>query len=176
MISMQKNNVSASILIWAIFLSLIISIGFISISTKIHKTVQSNIDFQENIQHSFSWTTNTSEVIEYQSKYNIFTSLKKWENKNISFSGSSLSNISINILSGWPIALSFNNNTNIITENMSFSWSDNNTQINVSDLWGYTLLELNSSAEIIENDKKFIIWKKIWNQLLIKKYSEITNN
>jgi hypothetical protein len=39
---MQKNNISASILIWSIFLSLIISISFFSIATKISKNLKEN--------------------------------------------------------------------------------------------------------------------------------------
>lgn len=39
---MQKINKKASILIWAIFLSLIISLSFLSISTKITKNLKEN--------------------------------------------------------------------------------------------------------------------------------------
>jgi hypothetical protein len=39
---MQKTNIKASILIWATFLSLIITVTFISISTKINKNLKNN--------------------------------------------------------------------------------------------------------------------------------------
>jgi hypothetical protein len=47
---MQKTNKKASILIWAIFLSLIISVTFISISTKINKNLKNNSEIINNIK------------------------------------------------------------------------------------------------------------------------------
>jgi hypothetical protein len=47
---MQKNPRKASILIWAIFLSLIISVSFIEISTKINKNLKNNKNIINNIQ------------------------------------------------------------------------------------------------------------------------------
>jgi hypothetical protein len=47
---MQKTKSNASILIWAIFLSLIISITFISISTKINKSLKNNYNFTDEIK------------------------------------------------------------------------------------------------------------------------------
>jgi len=45
----QKNSKKASILIWAIFLSLIISLSFLSISTKITKNLKENSKNNINI-------------------------------------------------------------------------------------------------------------------------------
>jgi putative exporter of polyketide antibiotics len=49
---MQKTGKNASILIWAIFLSIIISLGFISISTQINKTLKNNKNIQQEISQS----------------------------------------------------------------------------------------------------------------------------
>jgi hypothetical protein len=46
---MQKTNIKASILIWAIFLSLIISVTFISVSTKINKNLRENYSLTDKI-------------------------------------------------------------------------------------------------------------------------------
>ncbi len=46
---MQKTNQKASILIWAIFLSVVISISFLGISTKIHKNIKNSGDFIDTI-------------------------------------------------------------------------------------------------------------------------------
>ena len=50
---MQKSSLKWSILIWSVFLSLIISISFVSISTKINKNIKNNsinIELNENIR------------------------------------------------------------------------------------------------------------------------------
>jgi hypothetical protein len=47
---MQKNNIKASILIWATFLSLIISVTFISISSKINKNIKNNKDYSKQLK------------------------------------------------------------------------------------------------------------------------------
>jgi hypothetical protein len=48
----QKKNKKASILIWAIFLSLMISLSFISISTKITESLKNNNTNNKNIKEN----------------------------------------------------------------------------------------------------------------------------
>lgn len=175
MISMQKSNINGSILIWSIFLSLIMSIGFISISTKIHKNIQNNIEFQNNITKNISstWTVlfNNESIVE-ENKNSIIFGMKKSENKIISFSWSSQEFITLWILNWWPVELKYNNNSTLIDEQYSFSWNVSNVDINIENLSWYSLLEITSSAEIIKDNNGIIIWKKIWNKNLIKQYPQ----
>ncbi len=174
MISMQKTNTNASILIWSIFLSLIISIGFISISTKIHKSVQENINFQDTIKNNLSWSSsylleNETIILENQ---NISTlSLKKNQNTTVWFSWSSQEFINIDILNGGPVEMIYENTSKIITGSYAFSWNVSNIEIDINNLSGYTLLNISSNAEILKNNPKSITWKEIWNKKIIKQYS-----
>ncbi len=171
---MQKTKKNASILIWSIFLSLIISIGFISISTKIHKSVQENINFQDTIKDQLSsrwWAIEKNETIMYSDKNTETLSLKKSENKNIAFSGSSQEYIEISIINWGPIEMVYNNNSEIIYENFSFSWNTNDVEITLNNLSWYSLLNISSSAEIKKDLEKSITWREIWNKKIVKKYS-----
>lgn len=174
MISMQKTNTNASILIWSIFLSLIISIGFISISTKIHKSVQGNINFQDTIKNNLSWSSSyllENETIILENKNLSTLSLKKNQNTTVWFSWSSQEFINIDILNGGPVEMIYNNTSQIISENYSFSWNVSNIEIDINNLSGYTLLNISSNAEILKNNPKSITWKEIWNKKIIKQYS-----
>ncbi len=174
MISMQKTNTNASILIWSIFLSLIISIGFISISTKIHKSVQENINFQDTIKNNLSWSSaylEKNEFIVPEDKNTYTFSLKKSENTLVWFSGSSQEFINIDILNGGPVEITYDNTSQIVSESYSFSWNLSNIEIDIDNLSGYTLLNISSNAQILKNNQKSIIWKKVWNKKIIKQYS-----
>jgi hypothetical protein len=65
----QKNNEKASILIWSIFLSLIISISFLSISTKITKNLKNNskldsdLEKQNKINNLIKSSENDTEIL-----------------------------------------------------------------------------------------------------------------
>lgn len=151
------------------------SIGFISISTKIHKNIQNNIEFQNNITKNISstWTVlfNNESIVE-ENKNSIIFGMKKSENKIISFSWSSQEFITLWILNWWPVELKYNNNSTLIDEQYSFSWNVSNVDINIENLSWYSLLEITSSAEIIKDNNGIIIWKKIWNKNLIKQYPQ----
>jgi predicted PurR-regulated permease PerM len=65
----QKKDRKASILIWSIFLSLIISISFLSISTQITKNLKNannlknNLETENNINNLLKNTNNDTEEI-----------------------------------------------------------------------------------------------------------------
>ncbi len=174
MISMQKTNTNASILIWSIFLSLIISIGFISISTKIHKSIQENINFQDTIKNNLSWSSSylfENETIILENQNSSTFSLKKNQNTTVWFSWSSQEFINLDILNGGPVEMIYNNTSQIISESYSFSWNLSDIEIDINNLSGYTLLNISSNAEILKNNPKSITWKEIWNKKIIKQYS-----
>jgi hypothetical protein len=95
---MQKQK-KASILIWSIFLSLIISISFFSIATKITKNLKSNNNIEENykknktinnILKNFSGSNITKNNLEFFiENSNLQKSLKKYEKIIINFPQSS---------------------------------------------------------------------------------------
>ena len=65
----------------------------------------------------------------------------------------------------------YNNTSQIISENYSFSWNVSNIEIDINNLSGYTILNISSNAEILKNNPKSITWKEIWNKKIIKQYS-----
>ncbi|MDP2396646.1 MAG: hypothetical protein Q8S84_04375 [bacterium] len=68
---MQKNSTKASILIWAIFISLIISVSFIQISTKINKNLKNNEKIINSLNSYNEIDNNINEAIinnSYQNK------------------------------------------------------------------------------------------------------------
>lgn len=172
---MQKTNINASILIWSIFLSLIISLGFISISTKIHQNIQNNIDFQNTIKQNISSTgviVNADEISVKEDEKSLTIWMKKNESKQFSFLWSSQEFINIELLNGWPVEVVYNNSYRLVNESYSFSGNTSNVDITVNNLSWYALLQISSSANIQKDDNGTVVWKKIWNQNIIKQYPQ----
>lgn len=186
---MQKNNIKAYILIWSIFISMIISITFISINTKINKNLNNNkdiinnylynIDSQNTIKESFinndfsekniwNWET----IIFENSKENIF-SLKE-KDKHLS-KINTLSVIQISILIWWPIYFKNNSMSWIVNNSSIISMSTWNLLI--KNLWWYTKIKITSdkSGNYLTQFLNYKILKKIWNNELIKNKWKIKN-
>ncbi len=182
---MQKKNNQASILIWAIFLSLIISVTFISISTKINKNLINNINFSEKIIDNteikniinnsiLNWSftnqtlSNWDELI-FDKKDEIIVSLKQNEKYIIKIIESST--VWITIINWWPVKYW----TWLITnsENISVTAWD----FEIENLWWYTKLKITSSSNKNHLSKylNYRIIKKIWNKELIKTKWKIKN-
>jgi len=176
---MQKNKNNASILIWSIFLSLILSITFIGISSKITKELKNNKNYlNQNNQNNFiknklkkrdysneNFPSNNENIIFMQNK-NYSWSLKKEEKIQIKFVENS--NISINIINWWPIVYS-----TIWT--LTSSWIINsNTQMTLSgsiilnNLWGYTIYNVISNKNILPPEIIYKVIKTIWNKKIIE--------
>lgn len=186
---MQKTNIKASILIWSIFLSLIITILFMSISIKVNKNLKNNINFSQQINDnnqiknlinswSISWIytsqyLNDSEKIYFQAKNKVNFSLKIWE-KNLSKIYEN-NNISISIISGWPIKYSNNTNSGIIETNKNISITP--WDLEIKNLWWYSKIEILSNVNTNSFTKysKYKIYKDIWNKQLIKTIWTIKN-
>ena len=177
---MKKNNKKASILLWAVMLSLIIAITFIAISTKINKNIKSSgeinkfIDNKNKINLAInSWNViNISEnklLINSNNKKRTF-SLKKQEKLSLSFSWTSDFNINIWIISWWVLKYNYINN-NIITSSWIINYSksftgelNNNTwSLNLINLWWNTRFEINSQNSFETSEKNYKIVTKIWN-------------
>lgn len=179
---MQKNNKKASILLWAVMLSLIIAITFITISSKINKNIKISWDINNFIEENNkiqsyinNWINeNISDnraLIFDNNKKNIF-SLKKWENKNFSFSWSNNFNINIWIINWGPINYNYIFNWNItsswvINYSKSFSWNLDYTtktgSLIIKNLWWYSKFLINSENNFETSKKNYKIVTKIWN-------------
>jgi hypothetical protein len=74
---MQKNRNIASILLWSIFISMILSILFLSVTTKITKNLKNNNDLIYKLE--------TNEIIKNQINDKIFKTKKLEENEYLVF-------------------------------------------------------------------------------------------
>ena len=186
---MQKSSLKASILIWATFLSLIITVTFISISTKINKNLKNNtlltseISLNNQIQNiinswSIDWIFSQKYILDNWDKLifninNITKSLKKLEEITIKIINAD--NLEINILEWWPI----------IYKNITNSWIINNSWIIwatiwdllINNLWWYTKIQINSDINnsFLLQDTDYKIIKQIWNKEVIKSKWTIKN-
>jgi hypothetical protein len=192
---MQKTTKNASILIWSIFLSIIISLWFISISTQINKTLKNNQNIQQEINKSnqvkniLNSSNPSSQQLDDWTYLNIsdfnsyIWSLEENETKIFSFSGTILNVLEITIKNWWPVKYTYNiwslnQEYDILrTWSVSFSWnldnSNSNSNLTIENLWWYTLFQINSDQNFIAPERYYQIWKKIGNKNILIKSSQI---
>lgn len=185
---MQKIGKKASILIWSIFLSLIMSITFISISSQINKNLKNNNSLNKKIDIKNNINNALVEAIET----NNFESKEISNNEILIFEKSNFLNIWLKI--NEEIRLRFANNTNMtIVVN---SWSPvsflnvSDTNINwfssssttfstwvwdiiIKNLWPYSNINIFSEDNFEKEYKKYKVIQKIWNKNIIKQSSLI---
>lgn len=189
---MQINNkIKWSILIWAIFLSIILSISFISISWKINKSIKNkeNIGESNNLDivfknNNFSdrelW--NNEEII-FDNNKSYLKTLKINENTEVRIKNHNKDiSLSLKINYWWPIYYNFLSfswitstwtiNSWIIENNLTFTWnlsnSYNNGILYIKNLWWDTNFDLQSSEILTTQYKNYKIMKQIWNKKFIK--------
>jgi len=180
---MQKTTLKASILIWSIFLSLIISVTFIWISTKINQNLNNNNDLNKNIQiqneiknklKSKNYSDKNFDnwyTLIFASQKNIKIWLKKDENIFINFPETSTWNISI--INWWPIYYSWSIWTWII--NNTYDINSIYWMLNIKNLWWYTKIQLDSNNNIQTQYQNYKIVKTIWNKKIIKTSWKVQN-
>ncbi len=185
---MQKTNIRASILIWSIFLSMIISVTFISISTKINKNIKENYSLQSQIKNTNeveniinSWSINwiyTNTILKNWEQIifdnnNIYKSLKKWEKFSIKILKNN--NLTISI-SEWS-AIKYKDNTNSGIINSSLSFDTTIWNLEIINLWWYSKIKIDSDTEnsFLLKYTNYKIIKKIWNKEVVKTKWEIKN-
>lgn len=178
---MQKNSTKASILIWAIFISLIISVSFIQISTKINKNLKNNDYLLNNLNSKNEITNIINDAIinnNYQSKilsnwdnlifdYSNDITFSIWENESHISKINTWSIVRINILEWWPIKYTNNAASWVISNIKNFAVTP--WDLTVNNLWWYTKINLISN-KITNNLTKYtnyIVTKKIWNKEVI---------
>lgn len=190
---MQINNkVNGYILIWAIFLSVIIIVSFISISWKINKSINNytvdNEDYELNVtikskEFINKELSNDEEIIFWDNR--VYTkSLFIAQSTEIRVQNTSSTNFNIKINKWWPIfysLLSFSwttfswsiTNSGIVSDISNFTWSFSSAYDNgilyIKNLSWYSNFELSSSGNLITESRNYVVLKKIWNKKIIKK-------
>ena len=185
---MQKKTKNASILIWSIFLSIIVSISFISISSKISKNLQKNNNSNENITNEVlkdkiinkdfeSIALDNWDKLIFESNKDIKKSLKENQSYKIFFEQAT--NIDLYILNWWPIYYKYFDDIG----NLSSTWivkSYKNIDLSyvswsliINNLWWITDFYMSWSQDFIAQEKSYLIIKKIWNKEFIKTNWEI---
>jgi len=199
----QKTNKKASILIWAFFLSLIIAISFISISSKINKNIKNNISLESELKTNsmikqklnskdFSAETIWDKKIVFDDYNYIDLALEKEKNTTINFSWTNSGSLEISIKNWWPIfyeflSFSWSNNSIkeitsswIINNNKSFTWwlseKYDKWKLEIKNLWWFTNFSLRSSINLWLKYKNYKIIQKIWNKKVIEKKWKIKIN
>ncbi len=181
---MQNLDKKASILIWAVMLSLIIAISFISISAKINKSIKlsgriSEFNSQNTKLNSALYkNTNTqlskNKVIIFESSLQKVITLKKADETTLTFSWPWNFNVDLAVVdwTGWAISYSyiFNSITThswVLNYSHSFSWqldSTNNTgSLILKNLWWYSQVFIKSENEFESTQKKYKIVQTIGN-------------
>lgn len=186
---MQKTSTNASILIWAIFLSLIISVTFISISTKINKSLKNNSNFTDKIEinnqikniinsWNIDWNFNDEYLLNWDKiifdPSNIIKVwIKKWEKYTAKINEASI--VSINIINWWPVKYVNNSNSWVVVTSNNFNVSI--WDLEILNLWWYSKIEISSTVKTnyLSEYRNYVILKNIWNKEVIKSKWKIKN-
>lgn len=194
---MQKFNKKASILIYAIFLSLIISIMFIAISNKINlnlkqnKNISQNFDINDKIENSLKkiekdlhqlakipkiWEEKIKKILE-----NIEKNSKIDENINIEIKKNfdfSAENSTIIILP--ETRLSTQKGVELKYRESGFSQEEifnfenpiesekNFKKINFKNTWSYSKINIISNKFVIKKNMTYYVYENIWNSNVVK--------
>jgi hypothetical protein len=172
------------------FLSIIIALSFVFVSTKINQNININMKLDDyflkdnkitNFINTISnWNLWDNENIEEET--NIYT-LNSWEVINYIFSGTTDFTWSIRIKEWWPIyydvisykysdptdeLVTFSSKLLTDSTNQIFTWyldpTYNNSKLTITNLWWYSLiyLDLNNNFTLTWTINNFKIIKNIW--------------
>lgn len=186
---MQKTNIKASILIWSIFLSMIIIVTFVNISTQVNHNLKENDEYitLNSINNKIDeiikkWKINwvyTDKFLENKDKLlfdnqNISIIWLKNQSTHLSKINNN-SNIEIKVLEWWPITFKNESNSWIIISEYIFS--SNNWDLEIENLSGYSRVQIksNSFGDYLDQYLWYKVLRKIWNQEVIVKAWKIKN-
>ncbi len=186
---MQKTNLRASILIWSIFLSLMVSLSFVIISAKVNQNIRLN-NFMEEflnkddklndlVNSTLEWDISDNETL---TKIDNLYTINNKENLVLSFSWKTDFTWSIKLKSWWPLyyeIFSFSWASTNLTNDYStwilsdstiknFTWylntSYDRAELTLKNLWWYSTFVFESSLETMWTwtSKKFTITRNIW--------------
>ena len=174
---MQKTERKASILIWSIFLSLIISISFLSISTKITSVIKKNISYKDFLEESFLIKEKiikseldeeiiSNKTIGIENKI-IKKSLKSQEIYEIEFQKDS--NINLEIINSWIMFYyTGSNDKHLLTWSIEDIAINSWEKLKLQNLSWYTKFILESDNKFDIDWKRYKITEDIWNKKIIK--------
>lgn len=185
---MQKRDKNGSILIWSIFLSLIITLSFVFVSTKVNQSIRLN-SFLEWFFNKDSTITNlvkTSWAWELWDNEFLVNDLDQYiiknaENLVFSFSGVVGFSWTLKLKNWGPIyyeviSYSWANNLEYSLVNswiiskvnswVTFNWylgnDYNNANLTIKNLWGLSTFIISSSQDYYWIWKKYKVLKNIW--------------
>lgn len=194
---MQKFNKKASILIYAIFLSLIISIMFIAISNKINlnlkqnKNISQNFDINDKIENSLKkiekdlqqlakipkiWEEKIKKILENIEKNSKIDEKINIEiKKNFDFSAE---NSTIIILPETRLSTQKGVELKYIESGVSqeeiFDFENpiesekNFKKINFKNTWSYSKINIISNKFVIKKNMTYYVYENIWNSNVVK--------
>lgn len=194
---MQKFNKKASILIYAIFLSLIISIMFIAISNKINlnlkqnKNISQNFDINDKIENSLKkiekdlqqlakipkvWEEKIKKILENIEKNSKIDEKINIEiKKNFDFSAE---NSTIIILPETRLSTQKGVELKYIESGVSqeeiFDFENpiesekNLKKINFKNTWSYSKINIISNKFVIKKNMTYYVYENIWNSNVVK--------
>lgn len=158
---MQKTNKKASILIWSIFLSLIVSLSFVFVSTKINQNILSNISLEDffsksniindYVNEGLVWNIWDNEIV--KKEFSSFT-LDNWKSLNLLFSWIEDFSWSINLIEWGPLYY----------ELISYSWADSSKEYSLSSSWILTDSTIKNFTWYLNNsyDKASLTLENLW--------------
>ncbi len=194
---MQKFNKKASILIYAIFLSLIISIMFIAISNKINlnlkqnKNISQNFDINDKIENSIKkiekdlqelvkipkiWEKDIKKILENIEKNSQIDEKINIEiKKNFDFSAE---NSTIIILPETRLSTQkgaeLKYRENGVSQEKIFDFEnpieseENFKKINFKNTWSYSKINIISNKFVIKKNMTYYVYENIWNSNVVK--------
>jgi len=194
---MQKFNKKASILIYAIFLSLIISIMFIAISNKINlnlkqnKNISQNFDINDKIENSIKkiekdlqelvkipkiWEKDIKKILENIEKNSKIDEKINIEiKKNFDFSAE---NSTIIILPETRLSTQkgaeLKYRENGVSQEKIFDFEnpieseENFKKINFKNTWSYSKINIISNKFVIKKNMTYYVYENIWNSNVVK--------
>ena len=194
---MQKFNKKASILIYAIFLSLIISIMFIAISNKINlnlkqnKNISQNFDINDKIENSIKkiekdlqelvkipkiWEKEIKKILENIEKNSQISEKINIEiKKNFDFSAE---NSTIIILPETRLSTQkgaeLKYRENGVSQEKIFDFEnpieseENLKKINFKNTWSYSKINIISNKFVIKKNMTYYVYENIWNSNVVK--------
>ncbi len=174
---MQKRDKKWSILIWSIFLSLIISLSFVYVSTKVNQNIRLN-NFLD--QFFYKWVNNNIWENEYLLADQKMYTVKNEESIIFLFSWTTTLTWTLKIKSWWPIyyevkAFSWitenplvyswvisNINTTTFTGDLTSTY--NKAELNIKNMWWLTTFSIDSNNNFTWTWvlQKYKIIKEIW--------------
>lgn len=164
---MQKTNKKASILIWSVFLSLIISTTFLSINTKIKKNLGFNYELQNktNIENYLNKAQKNNDyndihinntTLKFQDLHKTSLTLTQYGTWRINYPNNS--NLRINIT--WsPIFFETDTASGVIESNSNIS--SHSGSILFSNLGWISLVKIHSNNNRLSNTIDYSVSKKI---------------